>query len=64
MARKLIIYCEMCGSDTLTCTADFIVFHHLQFCSPDCREDYRSGHEARRERKEQPAVRAWTPKAA
>ena len=48
MRRKLIVYCEMCGSDTLTCTADFIVYHRLSFCSPDCRDDYRAADEARR----------------
>jgi hypothetical protein len=42
MRRKLIIYCETCGSDTLSCTAEFIIFHQLSFCSPDCREDYRA----------------------
>jgi hypothetical protein len=49
MARKRLVYCELCGSDTLTCTADFIVFHCLTFCSPDCREDYVADDERRRE---------------
>jgi hypothetical protein len=47
MRRKLIVYCELCGSDTLTCTADFIVYHRLSFCSPDCRDDYRATDEVR-----------------
>ncbi len=46
--RGKLIYCEVCGSDTLTCTSDFIVFHHLNFCSPDCRDDYRAADEDRR----------------
>jgi hypothetical protein len=50
MRRKLIIYCEACGSDTLTCTAEFILYHRLSFCSPDCRDDYRVAEEERRER--------------
>jgi hypothetical protein len=48
MRRKLIIYCEACGSDTLTCTAEFIVYHRLSFCSPDCRDGYRTVDEERR----------------
>jgi hypothetical protein len=48
MRRKLIVYCELCGGETLSCTADFIVYHRLSFCSPDCREDYRTADEARR----------------
>jgi hypothetical protein len=60
MAR-LIVYCEMCGGDTLSCTTDFIVFHHLSFCSPDCHDEYRTADELAR--KEQPR-RARTQKAA
>ena len=56
MRRKLIVYCETCGSDTLSCTVDFIVYHRLSFCSPDCREDYRATDEARREPGEKPAA--------
>ena len=59
MRRKLIVYCETCGSDTLSCTAEFIVYHHLSFCSPDCREDYRMTDQDRRER-----ASAGTAKAA
>jgi hypothetical protein len=47
MRRKLIIYCEACGSDTLTSAVDFILYHHLSFCSPDCRDDYRIADEQR-----------------
>ncbi len=40
MARKLMIYCEVCGSDRVS-GADFVVFHRLTFCSAECREDLR-----------------------
>ena len=62
--KKLVIYCEMCGSDTLNCTTDFITFHQLSFCSPDCRNEYRDADELRRAAKEQPAGRARASKAA
>jgi hypothetical protein len=48
MRRKLIVFCETCGSDTPSCTAEFIVYHHLSFCSPDCRDEYRAADEDRR----------------
>jgi hypothetical protein len=64
MRGKLVIYCEMCGGDTLSCTTDFITFHHLSFCSPDCRDAYRTADEERRAMKEQPAGSSRTPKAA
>jgi hypothetical protein len=54
MRRKLIVYCEACGSDRLSCTAEFIVYHRLSFCSPDCREDYRAADEQRREQSVKP----------
>jgi hypothetical protein len=47
MRRTLIVYCELCGSDRLSCTADFIVYHRLSFCSPDCRDEYRAADEER-----------------
>jgi hypothetical protein len=49
MRRKLIIYCETCGSDTLTSAVDFILYHRLSFCSSDCRDDYRTADEQRGE---------------
>lgn len=61
MATRLIVYCEMCGSDTLTCTADFIVFHHLSFCSPDCHGEYRTADEARRTDRENPVPKQPAP---
>jgi len=62
--KKLVIYCEMCGSDTVSCTTDFITFHHLSFCSPDCHDMYREADERRRAAKAQAADRARTVKAA
>jgi hypothetical protein len=58
MRRKLMVYCEACGSDRLTCTADFIVYHRLSFCSPDCHDDYRAADEARREQGRMAAAKA------
>jgi len=63
-ASKLLIYCELCGSDTLSCTADFITFHHLSFCSPDCRDSYRTADEEKRRAKEQPARSRGPSRAA
>ena len=62
--RKLVIYCEMCGGDTLSCTANFVIFHHLSFCSPDCRDAYREADEHGRAAKERPAARTRASKAA
>ena len=62
--KKLVVYCEACGSDTLSCTTDFITFHHLSFCSPDCRDAYRDADELRRAENEQSARRIRGSKAA
>jgi hypothetical protein len=62
--KKLIIYCETCGGDTLSCTTDFIVFHRLSFCSPDCRDVYRDADELSRAAKQRPAAPARASKAA
>jgi hypothetical protein len=62
--KKLVVYCEMCGSDTLSCTTDFITFHHLSFCSPDCHDTYRDTDERGRAAKEQPAGCTRSSKAA
>jgi len=64
MRGKLVIYCEMCGSDTLSCTTDFITFHHLSFCSPDCRDVYRTADEERRAAKDQSAGSTRASRAA
>ena len=62
--KKLIIYCEVCGTDALSGTTNFIAFHQLSFCSPDCLEEYRLAEEQRRAAKEQPAGRVQASKAA
>jgi hypothetical protein len=61
MRRKLVTICEICGGSEASGTADFLVFHCLTFCSPGCLEDYRSGDEARRERKRRPFSGAEKP---
>jgi hypothetical protein len=54
MARRNgpIVFCEMCGGTLLSDASDFIVFHHLTLCSPDCRDEYRAADEERRARKD------------
>ena len=49
MRRKLVVYCEQCGGTEPSGTHEFVVFHCLSFCSPDCHDDYRSADEERRE---------------
>ncbi|HKS61945.1 MAG TPA: hypothetical protein VJT13_09630 [Xanthobacteraceae bacterium] len=49
MRRKLAVYCEHCGGTELSGTPEFVMFHCLTFCSPDCRDDYRGIDEERRE---------------
>jgi hypothetical protein len=39
MRKKLVIYCEHCGGAGPSGTDEFLVFHCLAFCSPDCRDD-------------------------
>ena len=62
--KTLVIYCEMCGSDTPDCTADFITFHHLSFCSPDCHDAYRDADEQRRAAKAHLVAQTRASKAA
>jgi hypothetical protein len=50
MAKKLV-YCEQCGGAERDDAPEFLVFHCLAFCSPDCRGDYQAADEARREAK-------------
>ncbi len=52
MRRKALVYCEVCGGAKPAGTADFLLFHCLAFCSPDCLDDYRTADEERRARKE------------
>jgi len=49
MRRQLAVYCEHCGGTELSGTPEFVMFHCLTFCSPDCRDDYRGIDEERRE---------------
>jgi hypothetical protein len=51
MRGKILTVCEVCGGSEPSGTADFLVFHCLTFCSPDCLADYRSEDEARRDGK-------------
>lgn len=48
MPKKAVVICEMCGGAEPSGAADFLVFHCLAFCSPDCRDDYRATDEERR----------------
>ena len=52
MRRKALVYCEACGGTTPSGTADYLIFHCLTFCSPDCRDDYKTADEERRAGKE------------
>lgn len=52
MGRKAIVICEVCGGGTPSVAPDFLVFHCLTFCSPDCRDEYRTSDEERRAKKE------------
>jgi hypothetical protein len=51
MRKNFVIYCEHCGGTDPSGSAEFLVFHCLTFCSPDCREDYRTADEERREKR-------------
>jgi len=55
MRRKTLAVCEICGGTAPSGAADFVVFHCLTFCSPDCRDDYRSADEDRRAKATQAA---------
>ena len=54
--RKLVVWCEHCGAEPSG--SEFLVFHCLSFCSADCRDDYRTDDEARREAKHAAAALA------
>jgi hypothetical protein len=47
MRKKSIVICEVCGGASPSGAVDFVVFHCLTFCSPDCLGDYRSVDEER-----------------
>ena len=59
MRRKTLTICEVCGGTRLSGTAEFMVFHCLTFCSPDCLDDYRAIDDERRAAKD--ASRAGAP---
>ncbi len=52
MRKKSIMICEVCSGTKPSGAADFVVFHCLTFCSPDCRDDYRSADEDRRAKRD------------
>jgi hypothetical protein len=52
MRKKILTICEVCGGTTPSSAADFIVFHCLAFCSPDCHDDYRAADDERRTQKQ------------
>ena len=66
MRRKTLTICEVCGGTRPSGAADFVVFHCLTFCSPDCLGDYRAADDERRARKDMDRVRERTmrPRAA
>jgi hypothetical protein len=51
MRRKILTICEICGGAEPSGAVDFVVFHCLTFCSPDCLDDYRSADAERRAKK-------------
>ncbi len=60
MRKKTLVICEMCSGATPSGAPDFLVFHCLAFCSPDCLGDYRTADDERRlsnEAGEQPKSR-------
>lgn len=54
--QTVSIYCETCGGTRLSCTAEWIDFGRLTFCSPDCRDDHASVEAARRDLRDQVAA--------
>ena len=64
MRKKALVMCEMCGGTTPSGTAEFVVFHCLAFCSPDCLGDYRTADEERRASREAAAVQRKPARAA
>ena len=63
MRRKALVYCEVCGGTTPAGAPDYLIFHCLAFCSPDCRDDYKAAGERREADKQTPATdRTSAPK--
>ena len=52
MKKNALVICEICGGTKPSGTADFVVFHCLTFCSPDCLDDYRAADAERRSKNE------------
>ncbi|HWP16567.1 MAG TPA: hypothetical protein VNM46_13150 [Xanthobacteraceae bacterium] len=48
MPGKMLTICEVCGGTQPSGAGDFMVFHCLTFCSPECRDDYQTADEERR----------------
>jgi hypothetical protein len=63
MRKKAVVICEICGGAKPSGPADFLVFHCLAICSPDCLEDYRAADEERRAKKEAAASASQTKRA-
>src|SRR4051812_3002504 len=61
MRKKAVVFCEVCGGVAPSGAVDFVVFHCLAFCSPDCRDEYRSADEERRVAKDAPRSTARKP---
>ena len=56
MRRKALVYCEVCGGTTPSDAPDYLIFHCLAFCSPDCLDDYKAAGEGRETSKQTPAT--------
>lgn len=52
MRKRAVVICELCGGARPSGAADFLVFHCLAFCSPDCRDNYRTADDERRAKTE------------
>lgn len=64
MRKRALVICGVCGGTTPSGTADFLVFHCLAFCSPDCHDDYRTADEERRAKKQAAAAENRKPPRA
>jgi len=58
MVKKTLAVCEICGGTTPSGAADFVVFHCLTFCSPDCLDDYRAADDERRTKEDRAAAKS------
>ena len=61
MRRRTLIYCEVCGGAKPSAAAEFVLFHCLAFCSPDCLDDYKTAEDERLARKEAATGSRTTP---